>query len=112
MEECFLPVLSHFQNENFWTASAGRMRYRVVPKDDSLTAEVWEGPWSYAFSTVEETRTVPMSEEGLEAIRAWVTDWAAQIGARPARTLEETIAMRDAAVAKKQAEAEQQSEEG
>ena len=30
-QELFLPVLSHFENGNFWTASGGRMRYRVDP---------------------------------------------------------------------------------
>ena len=32
MDELFLPVLSHFENGNFWTASGGRMRYRVDPE--------------------------------------------------------------------------------
>ena len=65
MEEAiFLPVLSHFENENFWTASGGRMRYRVDPvKGDeenppSLTAQVWEGPWRLQDSTVEETKSL------------------------------------------------------
>ena len=30
-EELFLPVLSHFENGNFWTASGGALRYKVVP---------------------------------------------------------------------------------
>ena len=29
-EELFLPVLSHFENGNFWTASGGALRYKVV----------------------------------------------------------------------------------
>ena len=49
-ERLFLPVLSHFENKNFWTASGGRMRYRVDPvlgedQPPALTAQVWEGPW-------------------------------------------------------------------
>ena len=66
MEDFFLPVLSHFQNENFWTASAGALRYRVTPREEGLAAEVWEGPWRYEDSRVEETRTFPLSDEGLE----------------------------------------------
>ena len=50
-QDLFLPVLSHFENDNFWTASAGRMCYRVDPvkggedTPPSLSAQVWEGPW-------------------------------------------------------------------
>ena len=103
MEEAiFLPVLSHFENDNFWTASGGRMRYRVDPvKGDeehppSLTAQVWEGPWRLQDSTVEETVSFPLSEEGLKQLRAWALGWQETINARPARTLAETIAARDA----------------
>ena len=80
MEDFFLPVLSHFQNENFWTASAGALRYRVTPREEGLAAEVWEGPWRYEDSRVEETRTFPLSDEGLEELRTvlddtWVLWW-------------------------------------
>ena len=71
-EELFLPVLSHFENGNFWTASGGALRYKVVPdtgESPRLTAEVWEGPWRYQDSTVEETKEFPLSEEGLEELR-------------------------------------------
>ena len=95
MAELFLPVLSHFLNGNPWTASDGRLRYRVVPSlaqeeaDCILTAQVWEGPWAYEFSTVEETRTFPLSEEGLTALPLWLTEWADKVNARPARTMAE-----------------------
>ena len=98
----FLPVLSHFENENFWTASSGRMRYRVDPvKGDeenppSLTAQVWEGPWRLQDSTVEETTSFPMSEEGLDQLRAWALAWQETINARLPRSLKETIQARDA----------------
>lgn len=95
MEKLFIPVLSHFQNGNFWTASGGRMRCRAVPEADCLTAQVWEGPWSYEDSPVEEERQFPLSEEGLEALGDWLAGWQEQINARPARTLAETIQARD-----------------
>lgn len=99
MEELFLPVLSHFQNENIWTSSVGNLRYKVVPAGEELTAEVWQGPWCYEFSRVEERRTFPLTEEGIETLRAWVLERAAEINSRPAGTLEEAIARRDAAQA-------------
>ena len=99
MDDLFLPVLSHFENGNFWTASGGRMRYRVDPdtgEEPRLTAKVWEGPWSLADSPVEETVQFPLSEAGLEELRAWVLRWRERINARPNKTLAETVAARDA----------------
>ena len=100
-EELFLPVLSHFENGNFWTASGGRMRYRVDPvlgedQPPALTAQVWEGPWNLLDSRVEETRPFPLSEEGLAELRRWLMTWAGEINARPPKTLAQTIAERDA----------------
>lgn len=95
MAELFLPVLSHFQNENPWSASAGRLRYRILPtvaereEDSLLTVEVWEGPWAYEFSTVEETKTFPLSEEGLAALPPFLLQWAGTVNARPKRTMAE-----------------------
>lgn len=106
MEEIYLPVLSHFRNENFWTASAGRMRYRVDPADGALTAQVWEGPYGYALSEVEETASFPLSEEGLEQLRAWAAKWSETINARPKRTLAEELERRTAARQRREAQAE------
>lgn len=97
MPDFFLPVLSHFQNENPWSASAGRMRYRILPapapepeaETGTLTVQVWEGPWAYEFSTVEETKTFPLNQEGLDALPQWLTQWADTINARPKRSMAE-----------------------
>ena len=95
MEELFLPVLSHFQNKNPWSASVGRLRYRVIPtlaeneEESLLTAQVWEGPWAYEFSTVEESKTFPLSEAGLEELPRWLLQWAEAINARPKGTMAE-----------------------
>lgn len=100
MADLFFPVLSHFQNENPWSASAGRLRYRIIPTvakneaDSLLTVEVWEGPWSYEFSTVEEVMTFPLSQEGLAALPAYLDQWAQTVNARPERTMAEDDARR------------------
>ncbi len=99
MAELFLPVLSHFQNENPWTSSIGRMRFRVIPtlsgeEGDILTAEVWEGPWAYEFSTVETTASFPLSPDGLSALSEWLIQWGETVNARPERTLAENITRR------------------
>ena len=103
-EELFLPVLSHFENGNFWTASGGALRYKVVPdtgESPRLTAEVWEGPWRYQDSTVEETKEFPLSEEG-----------RTEMNARPKKTLEETLAARAARRAELEAAAVGKQEGG
>ena len=70
------------------------MRYRLVPDETQITAEVWEGPWSYALSRVEECKPFPLDEEGLKAIVAWIEAWTAEINARPERSLADTLQMR------------------
>ena len=105
MAELFLPVLSHFENENPWSASAGRLRYRIVPtvatvpEESVLTAEVWEGPWAYEFAQAEETRSFPLSQEGLNLLPGWLEQWRLNVESRPRRTLSEDIARRDAVLA-------------
>lgn len=99
MSGLFLPTLSHFLNDNGWLASEGRLRYRIVPTlggegGDILTAEIWEGPWAYEFSTVEDTRTFPLSSEGLEELGQWLMDRAREVNARPPRSLEENVSRR------------------
>lgn len=95
MEELYLPVLSHFQNKNIWLASVGRLRFKVTPGEDDLTAEVWEGPWCYDLSRVEESKSFPLEDEGIEALRAWLPEKAAEINARPTRSLAEELARRE-----------------
>ena len=97
MDELFLPVLSHFENGNFWTASGGRMRYRVDPEpgeEPQLAARVWEGPFCYELSQVEEQQTFPLSEEGLGELRTWIAAWGEKINARPPKTLAQTLEQR------------------
>lgn len=98
MTDFFLPVLSHFQNGNPWSASAGRLRYRILPDREAgtLTAEVWEGPWAYEYSTVEASRAFPLSPAGLEALPLWLEEWRVAVNSRPQRTLEENAQRRDA----------------
>ncbi len=109
MEELFLPVLSHFQNGNFWTASRGRMRYYAAPDGEELAAQVWEGPWNQTDSEMEETRRFPLSEEGLEELRGWAAAWAGDINARPPRSLEEDIRRRDACRSRRAVETPEKS---
>ncbi|MEG1857417.1 MAG: hypothetical protein RR216_01660 [Pseudoflavonifractor sp.] len=94
MEELYLPVLSHFQNENIWLASSGRLRFKITPDGEGLTAETWEGPWSYAFSSVECTEHFPLTEEGLGALRSWLSAQGEAVNARPEKTFTQTLETR------------------
>ena len=120
METIFLPVLSHFQNENIWIASDDKLRYQVTPtaaagedgeEKQVLVAETWEGPWSREFSVIESVKEFPMSDDGIEELRAWLIAESAEINARPDKSLEENLARREAAIqaakAAKQAEGDE-----
>ena len=100
MPDMFFPVLSHFQNGNPWSASLGRLRFRIIPsgedKNAILTAQVWEGPWAFEFSSVEEEKVFPLTQEGLDQLPVWLGEWGETVNARPPRTLEENIARKDA----------------
>ena len=110
----YLPVLSHFENGNFWTGSAGRLCYRLEPSErpdedhppERVTGQVWEGPWRQADSVQLESRVFPLSEAGLEAVTVWLEGWAAEVNARPAPSLAESLAARAAVRAARQAPAE------
>ncbi|WP_294547202.1 hypothetical protein [uncultured Pseudoflavonifractor sp.] len=120
MEGMFLPVLSHFQNENIWIASDGKLRYQVTPTTETgedgtekqvLIAETWEGPWSREFSVIEEVEEFPMTEDGIEDLRAWLILESLEINDRPDKSLEENMARREAAIqARKAAEDEKGKE--
>jgi hypothetical protein len=40
----------------------------------SITAEIWHGLFCYEKSTVEDTRTFPMTEEGRMEMKRWLED--------------------------------------
>lgn len=94
MEELYLPVLSHFENENSWLASLGRMRFQISPEEGSLKAEIWEDPWCYDLSAVEEILRFPMTEEGLVALRTWLTARAEAVNARPEKSFTQSLETR------------------
>lgn len=101
MGEIYLPVLSHFQNGNAWTASDRRLRYQIVPDGETLTAEAWEGPWSYDLSRIEDKSSFPLDEAGLKALEGWIAQWSTEINARAPKGLEETIRLRDVIAAER-----------
>jgi len=100
MAQFFIPVLSHFLNKNPWSGSAGRLRYRILPTVNetedggTLSVVVWEGPWTYELSAMEDEQTFPLSEEGLAALPAYLEQWRQTMEQRPRRTMAEDWARR------------------
>ena len=84
MAELFIPTLHTFAMNNIFTGSAGKFRFRIVPKvvkatpkevdmeASSIFVEYWHGPFCYEKSQMEGENTFPMSEEGRATMKAWL----------------------------------------
>lgn len=69
-----LPTLSSLEFGNVWTGSRGNVRWRILPASGVMHAEVWRGPMCRECSTVETEQDFPLTEEGLEELRAWLAE--------------------------------------
>lgn len=86
MKEVFVPTLHTFAMNNSFTGSCGEFRFKAVPEvikktpkevdmeASSITAEFWHGPFCYEKSEMEGKQTFPMSEEGRQAMKAWLEE--------------------------------------
>lgn len=84
MAELYIPTLHSFAMNNIFTGSCGVFRFRIEPKvvkktpkevdmeASTIEAEFWHGPFCYEKSTMEGQSTFPMSEEGRQALKAWL----------------------------------------
>lgn len=86
MADLYLPTLHSFAMKNPFTGSCGLFRFRIKPnvematpkevdfEKSSITAEIWHGLFCYEKSTVEDSRTFPMTEEGRLELKKWLED--------------------------------------
>ena len=84
MNELFIPTLHSFAMNNTFTGSCGQFRFRAKPNvvmatpkevdfaQSTIVAEYWHGPFCYEKSQMEGAETFPMSEEGRQALKAWL----------------------------------------
>ena len=84
MADIFIPTLHTFAMNNIFTGSCGALRFRIVPNvvklnakevnfdESSITAEYWHGLFCYEKSTMEASKTFPMSEEGRADLKTWL----------------------------------------
>ena len=83
MDKLFVPTLHTFAMNNVFTGSCGNFRFRAEPKvemagkevvfeNSNIHVEFWHGPFCYEKSEMEGERTFPMSDEGRNAMIAWL----------------------------------------
>ena len=84
MAAIYLPTLHTFAMNNTFTGSCGLFRFKITPAvvmatqkevdfaASSIFAEIWHSELCYEKSTVEDTKTFPMSEEGRQALLDWL----------------------------------------
>ena len=74
MDEIYLPTLHAFENGNAFSGSFGLLRFMLTPKDGKIFAELWHGKFCYEKSEMELSEEFEMSRDGIEAMRAWLTE--------------------------------------
>ena len=86
MPDIFIPVVHYFENNNIFTGSCGKLRFRIeptvvmaTPKEvdcaaSSILCQCWHGDLCYELSQMEDEKTFPMSEEGRSGIKAWLEE--------------------------------------
>ncbi len=74
MDEIYLPTLHAFENGNAFSGSSGPLRFMLTPGGGVIRAELWHGKFCYEKSEMELTQEFEMSDEGIAAIRAWLTE--------------------------------------
>ena len=86
MADIFIPTLHTFAMKNIFTGSCGDFRFKIVPdviksetnskevdfEKSSIKAEFWHGPFCYEKSEIQDEKIFPMSEEGRQAMKAWL----------------------------------------
>ena len=104
-ELMWLPTLSHFTNGNGWSGSEHIMRFEILsPADDKITAVVWQDPFTRKYAEELGRAEFALSEEGIEAMRTWLLEQAAEMNAHPPRTPQELRDWRDNAKAQEAAD--------
>ena len=84
MAELFLPTLHTFAMNNIFTGSVGLFRFRAKPnvvmatpkevdfEQSTIEVEFWHGLFCYEKSTMEGSKSFPLTEEGRQALYDWL----------------------------------------
>lgn len=79
MEALFIPTLSFWENSNSWYGSLGQARFFIQPQEDQLTVQLWRGPLTKELSEILAETAVPLSQEGLDQLTAWLNQQAVKL---------------------------------
>ena len=84
MAEIYIPTLHTFAMNNVFTGSCGDLRFKITPNvtkknskevdfdASSMDVEIWHGLFCYEKSEIEDNKNFPMSEEGRNALIAYL----------------------------------------
>ena len=84
MADLFLPTLHSFANNNVFTGSFGPLRFKATPvlnflpnkevdhENSTIYVEYWHGLFCYEKSEMEGEESFPLTEEGLQQMRAFL----------------------------------------
>ena len=84
MADLFLPTLHSFANSNVFTGSFGPLRFKATPvlnflpnkevdhENSTIKVEYWHGLFCYEKSEMEGEESFPLTEEGLQQMRAFL----------------------------------------
>ena len=64
MASVYLPSLSHWEFGNFWSGSKGK----------EMLVELWDQDVCRELAEITETKTFPVTQEGLDAMRAFLEE--------------------------------------
>ncbi|TQI69024.1 hypothetical protein [Clostridium sp. KNHs216] len=80
-EQGAIPGIMYFQNNNEFTGGVDnrgtdlkQFRYRISPSQNTMTAEVWYGPFCHDKSEIIDTREFIMDNENLEDMINWLEE--------------------------------------
>ena len=79
-----IPTLLFWENGNSWYGSKGLARFFIQPQrpeegEPALHTQLWRGPLTKELSQVLAEVDVPLSEEGLSQLTAWLEERAAEL---------------------------------
>ena len=74
-----LPTLLFWENGNSWYGSLGQARFFIQPQEDQLTVQLWRGPLTKELSEILAETVVPLSQEGLDQLTAWLNQQAEKL---------------------------------
>jgi len=73
-QELFLPTLPHWTYENPWSGSYLKVRYFITVSDGAMHVDLWDQDISHEFADVKVNRDFELTQEGLDAMRAWLIE--------------------------------------